>query len=244
MAEIYTKATDSGFEKGVILDPIQALRYPFHVGDWTRLKVAMIWSYTSPTSPNNNFAGGGSYVVPVRTVKDRMYFGLKKYSLEYPGTKAGEYFLGLKSYGVNTFIGFGPNPFSSGNPHGDTMIHGVHHPDGTSGGNTLSDFQITGSGSFSGTGNPFGMVCMDMTISNKHQSNQQISYKYAFQGGINDTRQSSIDSLMDSLTYTDAGTLDFNNGGVPYETPDSFFMFIPHKTLRLRVFALRVIRVS
>lgn len=247
MAEIYTKSTTVGNENCVITDYREALVYPFKIQDWNRIKVALVWSYTA-SSGNDNMDGYGTTQISINGEKDKMYFGLKKYSGKFPFTDISEYFVGIASHGTYSDIAFPQTVFDERNPHGQLITLGVHHADGvTTEGETRTEnnptFGLMSASGFSGAGNFAGIICLDLTISNKGLSNQQISFKYA-KSTITDTSKANVESVVNSLTYTDVGLLNFNLNGVSYSLPDCFFMYLPFGNLRLRTFALDVFRVS
>jgi hypothetical protein len=246
MAEIANKTTTVRTEKCLILDYREGFRYPFKLQDWNRIKVALVWSYTASGS-NDNLDGYGTPLITANTAEDYMYFGLKKYSNKFPRTGGQEYLVGVASHGANSSIGFPTSQFDGRNVHGEFVTLGVHHADGTTEGELHTSvnpsFGLLPAAGFDDTSLFAGIVCLDLTLLNKGQSNQQINFKYR-QTTLTDMSKSNIESLINSGTYTDVGDLNFNLNGVPYDLPDSFFMYLPFGNLRLRVFAIEAIRVS
>ena len=241
MAYIFRKSTTVGNEQCLIQDYREGFRYPFKLLDWSHIKVGMVWSYTAATD-NTNMDGYGQGFITTNTIEDRMFFGLKKYSLKFPEADPSEYFLGLSSSGTTSTIDFPVSAFSTNNSHGQVMHMGVRHSDGTFSGSTPSYSQC-GVTQFDDTSQFAALLAFDLTVLNKGQSNQKITFKWAKQD-ITDTSKSNVESVMNSLTYTNVGDLDFNLNGVPYDLPDTFFMYLPFGNVRLRVFALDIVRIS
>jgi hypothetical protein len=249
MGHIFTKSTTVGNEKALVLDVREGFRYPFKIEDWTRMKFAMCWSYTGTSTDNTNMDGYGDAQITANSPRDRFYIGVKKYSTKFPGEDDSEYLLGVSSSGAFSYIGFPVAFFNPAVSHGEYTDVGVKHPDGTYAG----EHKWYGSvGAFSGPNSPafddtsdFGIrAAFDVTIINKGQANQQISVKYAKDNLLTNTSRTSLENYINTATYTDLGTLDFNNASGPYTLPDSFFMYLPFGTARLRVFALQAIRIS
>lgn len=247
MAHIFTKSTTEGNVKGLILDYREGLRYPFKIQDWNRMKFAIAWSYTG-TGDNNNMDGYGAQNITANTPQDRYYFGVKKYSPNFPMENDREYFLGVSSAGAFSYIDFPVAFFNPTNNHGEYVDIGVRHPDGSYDGfqhyyGTNPLFAGPGSPDFDNTSGYGIIMAFDIEFVNKGQANQQMNVKYA-KTTFTNASQVNMDSYINSATYTDLGPLDFNYNSVPYEAPDSFFMYLPFGAARLRVFGLRAIRIS
>ncbi len=241
MAYIFTKSTIVGNENGLIQDYREGFRYPFKIADWTRAKVAIGWSYTA-SQDNSDLDGYGAASITTNTAQDRMFFGLKKYNENFPEDNDSEYFVGLSSSGPTSSIQFPQSAFSTATTHGETMHMGVRHPDGTFSGSTPVYNHCSVDAFDTGT-NFIGLLCLDLTILNKGQSNQKITFKYSNQT-ITDTSKANIESVMNAASYTNVGDLDFNFNGMAYDLPDTFFMYLPFGNIRMRVFALDIVRVS
>jgi hypothetical protein len=246
MPEIYSKSTTVGNEKCLILNYRKALKLPFKIQDWNRIKVALVWSYTA-SGGNDNLDGYGSVSITSNTPQDHMYFGLKKYSEEFPRTGGQEYLVGVASHGASSSIYLPISQFDGRNPHGELVTLGVHHSDGTTEGEQHTtdnpSFGLMSPAGFDDASGFAGIVCLDLTLINKGLSNQQINFKYR-QTTLTDTSKANVESIVNSGTYTNVGDLNFNLNGVPYDLPNCFFMYLPFGNLRLRVFALDVFRVS
>lgn len=244
MAVIYPKTTDAGIENCVILNPAQALMYPFSFKDWTKLRVSMTLSYTDTVEPNKQLNAFGTPSIPAASEKDRLFYGIKKLGNSFPGDN-NDVFLGLKSYGNATSVSFPDAGFDFGNAHGQKIGIGVHHPnqryDGTifSGGNAYS---------LNGPPNIFafpagfaGTICFYFEVIDKGLATQRLIVK----SKTIQTTDTSKDALLIATTQAvldDYGTVDFNNSGTPYDLPDSFFIYNPITAIRTRVFALTTIK--
>lgn len=247
MAIIYTKSTTAGPQNCVILDYRQSMYYPFKLKDWNHARFALVVSYTAATenSDLNNF---GTQSITANQDKDRIFFGVKRYSQNYPGAESGEYFCGFKTFGAYSSISFPDVFFGGKNVHGESCTIGVSHSDGSHQGHDfdlsdLNSFVLCAPDEFDNTSTYSALLCFDMEIVNKGQSNQQVKFKWAKQS-MTDISQISVENAINGATYNDLGTLDFNFNGVPYDLPDSFFAYLPLGAVRLRVFGLDAIYIS
>lgn len=243
---IFAKATaNSTISKCVILGSKKGMRFPFHVVDWSRLRVGVAMSYT--LSGDNDMQGFGTFSIANASDEDKIHLGLMRYSTKFPSANSGQYFLGLRTAGTNTYMDFPYTLFSASTGIGDTTQIGVVHKNGTT--QTATGFNsFSTSPSWNGTIGYCNIFTLDLEILNKNQSNQQIIVKYAEKtigvGAEAANTQANIQKIMDTSTYTTAGTFDFQNGGIPYELPDCYFVYFPMPVLSYRVFGFNVIRLA
>lgn len=245
MGLIYTKSTTAGNKNCVILDPEEALIYPFGFSDWTKIRVSMMLSYTSSSASNANMDSFGTQSIAASNERQRMFYGVKKLGSNFPAEN-NEPFVGLKTYGATTEVGFPTSGFDHRNPHALSYI-GVHHPNGSVDGFKFDPvinqaFGLVGPVNLmSSTSLYAGLIHMYLEVVNKGQSNQQLIVRYYKEQNTNSSLQ-SIRNDMISAQLSDGMTIEFNDSGAPYELPDSFFIYNPIPTIRTRVFSVAAIK--
>jgi hypothetical protein len=248
MAVIYPKPTTVGTENCVILQPKESLIYPMGIGsDWTKIRVGICISYTSPSNENASMDGyGTAQLSSATTEKDRLHYGLKRVAPAFP-REANDVFVGLKSYGSSTYIGFPASFIDHRNPHGPITYVGVHHPNGSVDGKAYDDSLneaygiVTPSSQNNQTSVFTGLIIWYFEVVNKGQANQQLLVRQA-QVQITNTSQASLRNTMIGTSLTTLGTYPFNASGVPYSVPDSFFVYNPITSVRTRVFGFAAIK--
>lgn len=246
MAVIYTKSTSVGNENCVIASPREAIVYPFGFSNWNKIRVGMFLSYTSPTDPNANMDGYGSAVISAVTDADRIHYGVKK---NVPGIPSliNQPFVGFKNYGSQTYIQFPTTTFDHRNQHGPYGVVGVHHPNGGSEGKVFDDnlnqaFTIVQPSAADDDASGFaGLFTLYLEIVNKGKSNQQMIVRYSQVLGTSSSRE-SLRTTMIGTSLTTAGTFNYNLSGVPYDLPDSFFIYNPISSVRTRTFGVMAIK--
>ncbi len=253
MAEIYTKSTTVGNENCVILEPRQALIYPFGptIGsNWTKIRICMMMSHTSLSAGNANMDGFGSPSIVANNVRDRLYYGVKKIGSDFPA-EVNQPFLGFRSYGANTSIDFPQTIFDQRNTYGSLIYLGVHHPNGNVEGKLYDPgpnqayglvFPPSSNDDLSGFA---GAPVIAFEVINKGESNQKIIIRHG-QTQITNSSQAGLRQhiLNSDLNTSGLGTYNFNASGSPYDLPDSFFIYNPISTVRIRVFGLAVVKES
>lgn len=245
---IYAKPTDNATtSKCVILDAKLGMRYPFHIMDWTHIRVGMAISWTR-SGNNDNLDNNGTFTIVNNTDVDRFHFGVMQYSTKFPADDSGKYFVGLKTFGTNSYVSFPWSLISGTTGMGDTLKIGVSHKDGVQENVAGSNFWAQNSASWDDVYGYCAIFCLDLEIVNKGQANQQIIVKYNNQGigsgAAAANTQNNIQTVMNSMSYFTAGTFDFQSGGVPYDLPDCVFLYSPVADARLRVFGINVIRLA
>lgn len=91
MATIF--AIDTG-KNSLVLNPREALSYPFNVGNWTELRIGMLYTMVAGTSFNLVY---GPETVVNNSISNRFFYGIKNSSnLDFPGN-SGVSFIGLSN---------------------------------------------------------------------------------------------------------------------------------------------------
>jgi hypothetical protein len=246
MAVIYPKSTTAGTMNAVILDPKQALVYPFGFDDWTKIRVGILISYTTPSDDNASMDSYGSPSIVAVNDRDRLYYGIKRVSSNFP-RENNEVFVGLKSSGATTYIDFPAAFLDHRNGHGAFTHVGVFHPNGSVDGKAYDPVLnqaygiVSPSSANVSTSGYAGLITWYLEIINKGKANQQLLIRQN-QQQITDAGRTNVHATMISANLTTLGTFPFNLAGVPYEVPNSFFIYNPIAGVRTRVFALSALK--
>lgn len=246
MAVITTKTTVFGGENNIILNTKEGLYYPFGFDDWTKLRFVMMMGYTTTGADNANMDGLGTTLIAAANERQRFFYGVTRNGSGFP-RENNQPFVGIKSYGAQTWASFPQSLFDQRQQHGDLTYIGVHHPNGSPEGK-LFDPGINQAWSlvspptqFNQTSQFAGVPVIYMEIINKGQANQQMLVRY----GQNRGEDNSLQGLRQAMTNTDLanlGTFAFNNAGTPYDIPNSFFFYNPISTIRLKVYGFAAIK--
>lgn len=246
MAIISTKVISGGTANAVILDPRQAFIYPFDIGEWNKIRVGMAISFTGVSSDNQNMDSFGTPSVSVSSARDRIYYGIKPHSQNFP-QENNEPFIGFRSHGNSSYITFPPNFLDHRNEHGEKGYIGVHYPNGGVEGKLYDPLAneaygvVTPTGLADDTIAHCGIITLYLEVLNKGMANQKMIVRHARQGGT-DLSLGSMKNSMMSGALVNQGTFEYNNSGAPYVLPNSFFIYSPFFGFRLKIFSVAVIK--
>lgn len=242
MAVIYTKPTSFGNENALILSPREALSYPFPFSDWTKARACMAIGYTTVNDPNDNMDGKGDFILsPPVNERDRLMYGVKPMSGKFP-SENNEAFVGLKTYNGRTYISFPQTIFDQRNIHGEDVYIGVHLPTKANEAKIMPGFGVISPPTQNNlTSNFCGYLTLYMEIINKGTANQQMLVRFGQSQGT-DTSMQGLFSRANAANLTTMGTFVYNESGVPFPVPNSFFLYNPIAGLSLRVFGLIAIK--
>lgn len=255
MPHTYDKpTTPSGIDRTLILDPRQAMVYPFPYEDWTILNMGMLISATSAIEDNAylNWSANFKYSVNTQTPRDRIYIGLKGNNPDFPGEN-GENFMGILATSGANDIRRVSNGFSNAsmafenNTSPEVIDVGVVHNNGGFSSSSINYMKIPCAECMSGSGNYSSFHALHFTINNKGESGQSVTIKYCTTmednaGGIPKKTDNELKNMMAAGPYTTIGTFPWNNSGGPYDIPDAIFMYIPWSQVRLRIHNVGVIQ--
>ncbi len=246
MGVISTKSTIYGGENNLILNPKEALYYPLGFKDWTKLRFVMMMGYTKLSDDNADMDNFGNQSILASTERDRFFYGVTKNGTQFP-REANQPFVGIKSYGAHTFAYFPQTIFDQRQTHGDYTYIGLHHPNGQPEGKLYNSFVsdywtlVSPPDQFNLTSQFAGLPVIYMEILNKGQANQQMIVRYGQTRGDDNSIEGMRKSLIGTSLET-LGTFSFNDSGAPYDLPDSFFIYNPIPTLRVRIYGLMAIK--
>lgn len=243
-------------DKTLILDPREALIYPFPFGDWTTIRVGFFYSLTANTGDGNviTFPNGanGLSTVDVLSPRDRMYFGIKSANETFPGE--GEPYAGLVCFNDQTKVSAEWNGSSFINSRFQAFNPNTAYGFGAVQANDTKSYVANGD---AGIPMPHVSTMIDSTayagfyaftfqILNKGTASQQITVsKYTIgANGVTDTSNDNLKALMLSQPYVSTATVDFNLSGVPYSLPDAVFLYLPFGNVRLRIHSVGAVRID
>jgi hypothetical protein len=108
MATIF--AIDTG-KNSLVLGPREALSYPFNVGNWSELRIGMLYTMVSASNFNSNYL---PETVANNAITSRFFYGIKNSSnTDLPGV-SGVSFIGLSNLGSAPSIACNPADISFG----------------------------------------------------------------------------------------------------------------------------------
>lgn len=108
MSYIYQLSTS---KKTLVLEPREALIYPFNITGWTDLRVGMIYTFINGTSPDSNYV---QETVLNNAISNRFFFGIKNSSNDILPGNSGASFIGISNLSSNANIACNPTNFTLG----------------------------------------------------------------------------------------------------------------------------------
>lgn len=255
MSTIFEKLPASG-EKCLILEPREALVYPFSVGDWNQLRLGMFIS-TCGINGDNSLSSDNDVVGPV-SKKEYMYLGLAYVSGATLPYSSGFNFIGtanaLAGGGAYTNIlfrddaivnGFGTSlhvlsTIDTSYQINSTSYNAIGTPAAASRIRLSSYAQRTGASSY---GAFYGI---NYTINDKGLVSQSFTCSSSSSAGITNM---SIDNLRSFIT-TQPNSVPSVTGyrwvtpladtGTPLPLPNNIFLYFPFLNNRIRIHAITV----
>jgi hypothetical protein len=236
MAKIYQKTIASGTDKCLILDPREALLYPFNIGTWTEARLGFLISVTSAASDNSADAQSISSVI-MDSAANHFAFGIKDSSETLPRL-AGSQFWGASSIINGTTLSTSGNPYTGANL-GVIATNGasVSVPSATMG---ASNYLLAQGG---GTTLFCQLLALKMQITDLGGATQSVSIS-----GANPSTAQSVPSIVNMRallagTSFSSGTsaitnLAWHDNGVPRPIPNTIFARMPFGNGRLRIHAI------
>jgi len=267
---IYTKTIDASVQDGVdnslIIQPNYAYQKKFVFGgDWEHIAIGFFISYTNSITDNNkSFVSGQADVSSGGSSKDtNTYYGIikdspTKYLPEVVGQPllAGQMFFGAMHNNLERIESPASyrNRFLDGdNSYGGSLLLSnevnTTRRYSNNSGNMRSTIPLTRSSDTTNFAAYFGL---DIIVNNKGLSNQTItvSSRNRNQGysGYTDISLMKIKSIINSNTIdpdnTAMDTNDHTKDGAALPLPDSFFFYNAFLTVRPRIHAIAVKKLS
>lgn len=259
---IYTKTIDASVQDGVdnslIIQPNYAYQKKFVFGDdWEHIAIGFFISYTNSITDNNkSFVSGQADVSSGGSSKDtNTYYGIikdspTKYLPEVVGQPllAGQMFFGA----MHNNLDINKNRFEDGgNSYGGSLLLSnevnTTRRYATNSGRMRSNIPLTRSSDTTNFAAYFGL---DIIVNNKGLSNQTITVSSRNQGysGYTDISLTKLKSIINSNTIDSENnamdTNDHTKDGAALPLPDSFFFYNAFLTVRPRIHAIAVKKLS
>jgi hypothetical protein len=241
-------------ENNLLLEPREAFYRPFDLGQWTELRIGMLFRMVGVGSDSSSIA---TETVPVNTNSDKIFIGIKDSGSNLPGV-GNTNFIGVATVSgsivrsMPTVLG-SDTISESGSaalyPRLNLIVYSSsflyqHYGTFTNQSNTTAPYF---SGSASGS-QYNGFYGLKYVLQNSGSDNQKVLISYRI--GVN-PGSSSADlhsQLASNLSWTTLTLNDMNpttaswNPGVPL--PNSFFVYTPFYNNRLRMSAIEVLKIS
>lgn len=210
--------------------------------DWTEIRIGMFFGPVHATTSDNTAAP--TELLALSSAADRIFFGIKDSSTALPGS-TGSVFAGIMTAtGKTSDVGAGYI-----NSHDGELVAGGYVGTTLVGGTTTQDVArsmqypdvtlTTGYNGFYG---------LKFVIANRGLGTQTLAITSSRTASVSGTDYSASNLLTYLSAFAAPGTTQTLNwfSGVPaaYDIPDCFFFRLPHYNSRLRVSAVRAVRIS
>jgi hypothetical protein len=234
-------------ENNLLLEPREAFYRPFNFGEWTEMRIGMLFRLVSTTSDSASII---TESITINSDSDKIYIGLKDSGSNMPGV-SGTNFIGMASVtgsGTRTdpsnssYISFGDSfttyhrlyltAFS-----GSNMYRAYFHENTT----ISPEFSSSASGS-----NYNGFYGVKFTLLNSGSANQQVEVQYR-RIYLTSAGSSSADlhsQLVNNTGWTNPPASSTASWATGLPLPNSFFVYSPLYNNRLRMAAIEAIKIS
>jgi len=267
--EIYQKTISAtvqgGSDNSVIIQPNYAYQKKFDFeGDWEEIKIGMFISYTnSVTDPNKSFTNGQANINSGGSTKDTFsYWGVIKDS---PTKYLPDFVNAVDSNNVfvggyyNLMTGIDVDDFSYNNVvgTGSNGLGGLCYSANTEVRNSSGSYKWFSNMPLTYTANSTSFASywsIGLKINNKGASNQTITLQSYTKNNTVSSGVFSDVSLLNLMTLINTNTIvtnsdynytfPLNDGGSALPLPDSFFFYNAFLTVRPRIHALAVKKIS
>lgn len=234
-------------ENNLLLEPREAFYRPFNFGQWTEVRIGMLFRLVSTASDSASIS---TESISANSDSDKIYIGLKDSGSNLPGV-SGTNFIGMASFsgsatrtevGQTSYISFGDSyntyhrlyltAFS-----GSTMYKAYFHENTT----IAPAFSSSASGS-----NYNGFYGVKFTLLNSGSANQQIevTYRRVYQTAVGSSSADLHTQLISNTGWTNPPASNTASWTTGIPLPDSFFVYSPLYNNRLRMSAIEAIKIS
>jgi len=235
-------------ENNLLLEPREAFYRPFDFGEWTEVRVGMLFRLVSTASDSSSIIVED--ISLVNSDSDKIYFGIKDSGNNMPGV-SGTNFIGMASFtGSETRA----DPFSPSSLLGDSFDANTRlYLTAFSGSSMYKSFlyqsnseaSLAFSSSASGS-NYNGFYGIKFTLLNSGSANQQVqvTYRRVYTSPVGSSSADLHSQLVNNTGWTNppgSNTASWTTG-IPL--PNSFFVYSPLYNNRLRMAAIEAIKIS
>jgi len=239
------KISEYSNDNALILSPREALYREFNVGQWTELRIGMLYHIVSDTS--DTAYPDISEVYYLSNI-DGIYFGIKSSGSNFPGTGSAD-FIGATS--LNGSDGY----YARASAGSAGYSNGTYHWLFLGASSASNALYTTGSGINSSFGFTFGSVSggncgfygLKYVLENSGSANQQIIVNYKSNASVATSSATLYSNLVNNTSWTAMANNRVHStaswaAGIPL--PNTFYAYLPFYKARLRVTAMQIIKVS
>lgn len=210
--------------------------------DWTEVRIGILFGPVHATTSDNTAAP--TELLALSSAADRIFFGLKDASTALPGSTGSVFVGAMTATGKTSDVGSGyinshDGELVAGGYVGTTLIGGTTTQDMT---RSMQYPDVTGATGYN------GFYCLKFVIANRGTGTQTITVTPARTDTVSGTAYSASDLLTLISAFASPGTGQTLNwfSGVPaaYDIPDCFFIRLPFYNSRIRISAVRAVRIS
>jgi hypothetical protein len=235
-------------EKNLLLEPREAFYRPFNFGEWTEMRIGMLFRLVSTASDSGSII---TESISVNNDSDKVYIGLKDSGSNMPGV-SGTNFIGMASFTGSGIRSDGANPsYVSFGDYGNSFYHRLYLT-AFSGSNMYRAYfyEATNlspqfSGSASGS-NYNGFYGVKFTLLNSGSANQQVQvqYKRTYLTLVGSSSADLHSHIIDNSGWTNPPASSTASWATGIPLPNSFFVYSPFYNNRLRMAAIEAIKIS
>lgn len=236
-------------EKNLLLEPREAFYRPFDFGQWTEIRIGMLFRLVSTASDSSSIIVED---ISVNSDLDKVYFGIKDSGSNMPGV-SGTGFIGMASFtGSETKadpVSVIPISLLGDSAEANTRLYLTAFSGSSMYKSFLyqsnSEASLAFSSSASGS-NYNGFYGIKFTLLNSGSANQQVqvTYRRVYTTPVGSSSADLHSQLVNNTGWTNppgSNTASWTTG-IPL--PNSFFVYSPLYNNRLRMSAIEAIKIS
>ena len=234
-------------ENNLLLEPREAFYRPFNFGQWTEVRVGMLFRLVSTASDSASIS---TESISANSDSDKIYIGLKDSGSNLPGI-SGTNFIGMASFSGSATRSDPSNPThatfgDSFNLYhrlyltafsGSTIYKAYFHENTT----IAPAFSSSASGS-----NYNGFYGVKFTLLNSGSANQQVqvTYRRVYLTAVGSSSADLHTQLTNNSGWTNPPASNTASWASDIPLPNSFFVYSPLYNNRLRMSAIEAIKIS
>lgn len=234
-------------ENNLLLEPREAFYRPFDFGQWTEVRVGMLFRLVGTASDSASIS---TESISANTDSDKIYIGLKDSSSNLPGV-SGTNFIGMASFSGSatrtdisnsSYISFGDS-FNAYHrlyltAFSGSATYAAYFHENTI---TAPEFSSSASGS-----NYNGFYGIKFTLLNSGSANQQVqvTYRRVYLTSVGSSSADLHTQLINNSGWTNPPASNTASWTTGIPLPNSFFVYSPLYNNRLRMSAIEAIKIS
>ncbi len=243
MAKIFNKSNDTS----LILSPREAVYRQFNFGQWTELRVGMLFGVVNDTNDSGSATTEEVYRL---TDLDRVYFGIKSYGNEIPGV-SNTNFIGVTS-ATSSYVNILGSRTGTFVNNGGLFYYRLYL--GAASASLPLSTKAIDAGVDTGfiypttIGSTCGFYGLKYVLQNSGSANQCVilNYKSTSTAGTSSADLNTL--LTNNTSWNSMYSSDASYSTASWETgiplPDTFYTHIPSYRNRLRITAIQLMKIS